>query len=100
MLSFKFNAGGLAGNLKMTMPTAFATTMLAWSLLSFRQGSSAAAVQQQVTWGADYLLKTVQSSNGAFYIAYQVLLYACCCNYALPARRLVERYLCGCRSGI
>ena len=30
--------GGGAGNLKMTMPTAFATSMLAWGLLSFPQG--------------------------------------------------------------
>ena len=32
--------GGGAGNLKMTMPTAFATSMLAWGLLSFPKGFS------------------------------------------------------------
>lgn len=32
--------GGGAGNLKMTMPTAFATSMLAWGLLAFPKGFS------------------------------------------------------------
>lgn len=32
--------GGAAGNLKMTMPTAFTTAMLAWGLLSFPTGFS------------------------------------------------------------
>lgn len=30
--------GGPAGNLKMTMPTAFSTSLLAWGLLSFPSG--------------------------------------------------------------
>ena len=32
--------GGPAGNLKMTMPTAFTTSLLAWGLLSFGSGYS------------------------------------------------------------
>ncbi len=31
-------AGGAGGNIKMTQPTAFATSMLAWGVLSFPKG--------------------------------------------------------------
>lgn len=72
-------AGGLAGNLKMTMPAAFTTAMLAWGLLSFQSGYSQQPdlplkVQQQVIWGADYLLKTVKPSSQGFNLVYQVQL--------------------------
>lgn len=68
----------MAGNLKMTMPTAFTTAMLAWGLVSFRDGYSKQAgaiprVDQQIVWGADYLLKLVSSSSpSSFSIIYQV----------------------------
>lgn len=65
--------GGPAGNLKMTMPTAFTVSLLAWGLLSFPAGysqanatgntlaqircrSSAQAVPQGVLWLAIGLL--------------------------------------------
>ena len=72
------DAGGMAGNLKMTMPSAFATAMLAWGLVSFKGGyqqSSGASshTEQQVQWGADYLLKTLYSpAAGSYYVIYQV----------------------------
>ena len=70
-------AGGSAGNLKMTMPTAFTTAMLAWGLLSFGSGYSqepglSLKVEQQVVWGADYLLKTVSPNGQGFDLIYQV----------------------------
>lgn len=69
--------GGLAGNLKMTMPTAFTTAMLAWGLVSFGPGyaedpGTVLEVQQQVVWGADYLLKTVLPNGPGFDLIYQV----------------------------
>ena len=74
---WNISAGGLAGNLKMTMPTAFTTAMLAWGLLSFGSGYSqepglSLKVEQQVVWGADYLLKTVKSNGQGFDLIYQV----------------------------
>ena len=63
----------------MTMPAAFTTAMLAWGLLSFQSGYSQQPdlplkVQQQVIWGADYLLKTVKPSSQGFNLVYQVQL--------------------------
>jgi len=63
----------------MTMPTAFSTAMLAWGLLSFGKGYSLEAgsslqVQQQVLWGADYLLRTVQPVGPGYNLVYQVTL--------------------------
>jgi hypothetical protein len=61
----------------MTMPTAFSTAMLAWGLLSFKggytlKGGTTLEVQQQIVWGADYLLKTVQQVGAGYNLVYQV----------------------------
>ncbi|KAK9785110.1 hypothetical protein WJX73_006875 [Symbiochloris irregularis] len=74
--------GGIAGDLKLTMPTAFAVTMLAWGLLAFPSGYESAGqtahVRQTVRWGTDYLLKTVRpaarnnSAVDGYNIVYQV----------------------------
>ena len=64
--------------MKMTLPTAFTVSMLAWGLISFPAGYSKAAgatssAQDQVVWGADYLLKTViPTSGGGISLIYQV----------------------------
>jgi endoglucanase len=59
----------LAGIVKMTIPTAFTTTMLAWSMLSFPKAYTAAGTvdrtMSQVGWGADYLTKTFTTSVAA-----------------------------------
>lgn len=51
-----------AGDLKMTMPTAFTVSMLAWGALAFPSGYQKAhempALLNTVRWGADYLMKT------------------------------------------
>jgi Glycosyl hydrolase family 9 len=59
----------LTGIVKMTIPTAFTTTMLAWSMLSFPKAYTAAGTvdrtMSQVGWGADYLTKTFTTSVAA-----------------------------------
>ncbi len=59
--------GGAAGDLKMTVPTAFTVSLLAWGLLAFPGGYAAAnqtaAGQASVRWGADYLLKTLIANS-------------------------------------
>lgn len=68
----------MAGNLKMTLPAAFSTALLAWGLLSFpagyaKQANVAAYTAQQVQWGADYLLKSISpASGGGYNLIYQV----------------------------
>lgn len=74
--------GGAGGDLKLTMPTAFTTAMLAWGLLAFPSGYSDAghteAALDSVRWGTDYLLKIVrpgnikQTLNTGYTIVYQV----------------------------
>ena len=73
--------GGPAGDLKMSIPTAFTTSLLAWGMLAFPAGYAAAnqtyAGEQSVRWGADYLLKTlIANSTGGNVssIVYQVLV--------------------------
>ena len=57
----------LAGDLKLTMPTAFTTAMLAWGLLAFPEGyakaGQTASALESVRWGTDYLLKTIRTGN-------------------------------------
>jgi len=59
----------------MTIPAAFTTTILAWSMLSFPKAYVAASSVQrsmnQLSWGADYLAKTVTTGSSA-QITYQV----------------------------
>lgn len=59
----------LAGIVKMTIPTAFTTTMLAWSMLSSPRAYIAAGTvdrtASQIGWGADYLTKTFTTSVAA-----------------------------------
>ena len=66
----------LAGIVKMTMPTAFSTSLLAWSMLSFPKAYNAAgevqASMQQLQWGADYLMKTFTTTGSDAAIVYQV----------------------------
>ena len=66
-------AGGDSGLLKMTMPTAFTTAMLAWGLLSFPAGYKSAGVtnaaEAEVAWGADYLLKAVGGTQAPYLIS-------------------------------
>ena len=56
-----------AGDLKMTMPTAFTTAMLAWGLLAFPAGYKSAGQTEEalttIRWGTDYLMKTVRAGN-------------------------------------
>lgn len=66
-------AGGTAGLLKMTMPTAFTTATLAWGLLTFPQGyrdaGATAAARAELTWGAKYLLKAVGGVNAPYLVS-------------------------------
>ncbi|CAL8466081.1 g5617 [Coccomyxa elongata] len=71
--------GGIAGDLKMTMPTAFTVSMLAWGMLAFPGGYAKAgnigAGLGNVRWGSDYLLKTFRpdtTTNKGHFIVYQV----------------------------
>ncbi len=56
-----------AGTLKLTMPTAFTTTMLAWGILAFPSAYQQAGEMQHATdslrWGTDYLLKLYTPSS-------------------------------------
>ena len=75
-------SGGDSGMLKMTMPTAFTTALLAWGLLSFPQGYSQAGMtataQAELTWGANYLLKAVGGTNASYLISQVSLLSSLC----------------------
>ena len=59
--------------LKMTMPTAFTTALLAWGLLTFPRGYSEAGMtataQSELQWGANYLLKAVGGTNASYLIS-------------------------------
>ena len=59
MLAGGFLVGGAAGNLQLTMPTAFTIGMMAWGLLAFPDGYRKADATQQtlenIKWGADWL---------------------------------------------
>ena len=63
--------GGATGNIKMTQPIAFSTSLLAWGMLAFGKGfsqgqqSNAAGGLENVMWGADYLMKTFRTGNAA-----------------------------------
>lgn len=65
--------GGLVGgyydagdNVKFHFPMAFAMTMLSWSVIEYRHKYEAvneyAHARELIKWGADYLLKTFNSS--------------------------------------
>ena len=71
--------GGAVGTVKMTVTTAFTTTMLAWGLLTFPKGYARAGETKSalaaVRWGSDYLLKTFHPETGArggYAMVYQV----------------------------
>lgn len=71
--------GGAGGNLKHTVPSAFATALLAWSLISFEDAHKAAGTGARtanaVRVGADWLMKATGGlANGALpaEIVYQV----------------------------
>ncbi|CAL5228455.1 g11593 [Coccomyxa viridis] len=73
--------GGVAGDLKLTMPTAFTVSMLAWGALAFPSGYQKARqmphVLQTMRWGSDYLLKTWKPDtlgprSAGYLIIYQV----------------------------
>ncbi|KAK9804363.1 hypothetical protein WJX72_009368 [[Myrmecia] bisecta] len=75
--------GGVLGNVKLTMPAAFTTSMLAWGVLAFSNGYQSSQqmdwAKESVRWGADYLLKTYKplAANASstvkdFEILYQV----------------------------
>lgn len=61
----------------MTIPAAFTTTLLAWSMLSFPKAYIAAGSVSrslnQLSWGADYLSKTF-TTGASGQIVYQVRL--------------------------
>ena len=66
----------------MTMPTAFAVSMLAWGALAFPSGFEKAHqmphLLQTARWGSDYLMKTwkpdtLGPSSAGYLIIYQVL---------------------------
>lgn len=85
--------GCSAGTLKLTMPAAFTTTMLAWGMLAFpaayQQAGEMDHATQTLRWGTDYLLKlyTPASSTNTsrtahqYQIIYQVLP---CLFHAFP----------------
>jgi hypothetical protein len=54
--------GGIAGDLTLTIPTAFATSFLAWGMLDFAAGYNSSKQMQHgqdsLRWMCDYLLKT------------------------------------------
>jgi len=62
-----FATGADVGTVKMTMPAAFATSMLAWGLLEFPTGykkaNATAHALDTLRWSADYLLKTVKKDR-------------------------------------
>ena len=67
-----------AGDLKLTMPTAWTTALLAWGVLAFPQGWARAGGTAEalgaVRWGTDYLLKTFHPYTGhagGYVIAHQ-----------------------------
>jgi endoglucanase len=71
--------GGAIGTVKLSMTTAFTTTLMAWGLLTFPKGyakaGEAGAALDTIRWGADYLLKTVREDTGprkGYVLAYQV----------------------------
>ena len=63
--------GGATGNIKMTQPIAFSTSLLAWGMLKFGTGFSKGKQSntdgglENVMWGADYLMKTFRTGNAA-----------------------------------
>jgi hypothetical protein len=66
----------LTGDLKLTMPTAFTVSMLAWGLLAFpgsyaKSGNTAPALAS-VRWGSDYLLKAFhKDAKKGYLLVYQ-----------------------------
>ena len=54
-----------ADNLKLTLPSAFATLQLAWGLLAAGSGSEAASSYDELAWGTRYLM-ACQQVNGSF----------------------------------
>ena len=61
--------GGAAGNLQLTMPTAFTVAMLSWGLLAFPDGYQKAGATSEALngskWGADWLVKAGgEGTNG------------------------------------
>ena len=72
-------SGGAVGTVKMTVTTAFTTSMLAWGMLTFPRGYARAGETRHaldsVKWGADYLLKTFHPESGrkgGYTMVYQV----------------------------
>ena len=72
-------SGGAVGTVKMTVTTAFTTSMLAWGLLTFPRGYARAGETRHaldsIKWGADYLLKTFHPESGrkgGYTMVYQV----------------------------
>jgi endoglucanase len=72
-------SGGAVGTVKMTITTAFTTSMLAWGLLTFPKGYSRAGETRHaldsIKWGSDYLLKTFHPESGrkgGYTMVYQV----------------------------
>ena len=77
------NVGLCAGDLKLTMPTAFTVSMLAWGALAFPTGYQKAHQMPQllntVRWGSDYLMKTwkpdtMSDRSVGYLIVYQARL--------------------------
>ena len=60
-LSGGWMTGMKAGNIKMTTPIAFTTTMLAWGFMGFHEAFENAKqteyLMESVKWGSDYLMK-------------------------------------------
>ena len=57
--------GTNTGNLKLTLPTAFAMLQLAWGLLASGSGARAASSYDELAWGAAYLM-ACQQANGTY----------------------------------
>lgn len=56
-----FLVGGAAGNLQLTVPTAFTVAMWSWGVLTFTEGyrksGSTSDALDNIKWGADWLVK-------------------------------------------
>eukprot|EP00884_Botryococcus_braunii_P012540 jgi/Botrbrau1/21287/Bobra.0573s0001.1 len=82
-----FMTGGAAGTVKLTLPIAFSTSMLAWGLLEFpggyKKSNQTLHAMDTLRWGTDYLMKTFakdkKRSTGTtvhYNIVYQVGNYS------------------------
>jgi cellulose synthase/poly-beta-1,6-N-acetylglucosamine synthase-like glycosyltransferase len=68
-LSGGYMTNGQVGTVKMTMPIAWTTAMVAWGMLDFKEGYTQAGEYQAglefLVWSCEYLLKTIITGGSA-----------------------------------